>query len=62
MVATSFEAAREAAYRTRFGYIAEEPSATFDSAGSTTVAAKDVAKKHEDPQVGDAEGALGQRT
>jgi xanthine dehydrogenase YagR molybdenum-binding subunit len=58
VVASTFEAAREAAYRTRFTYSAEEPSATFDSAGSTVVAAKEVAKKHEDPQVGDAEGAF----
>jgi len=58
VVADTFEAAREAAYRTRVSYIAEQPSATFDSAGSIIVTAKDVAKKHEDPVVGDVEGAL----
>ena len=58
VVADTFEAAREAAYRTQIAYVTEDPSATFDSPGSLVVAAKDVAKKHEDPEVGDVEEAL----
>jgi xanthine dehydrogenase YagR molybdenum-binding subunit len=58
VVADTFEAAREAAHRIRITYVAERPSATFDSAGSVIVAAKEVSSKHEDPEVGDAEGAL----
>jgi xanthine dehydrogenase YagR molybdenum-binding subunit len=56
-VGDTFEAAREAAYRLKIAYVAEAPSATFDSPGTKTVAAKDVSLKHEDPQVGDAESA-----
>ena len=39
-------------------YVAEEPSAGFHSAGTTTVAAKDVSSNYEDPEVGDAEAAF----
>ena len=58
VVAETFEAAREAAYRLRIDYAAEQPTASFDSAGTTQQAAADVSKKHEDPKVGDAEGAF----
>ena len=58
VVAETFEAAREAAYRLRIDYAAEQPSAGFDSAGTTQQAAADVSKKHEDPKVGDAESAF----
>src|SRR5438067_2625290 len=54
VLAESFEAAREAAHRLEVTYAAEEPSAGFDSAGTTIVAAKDVSSNYEDPMVGDA--------
>src|SRR5437762_1453550 len=58
VLAETFEAAREAAHRLEVTYAAEEPSAGFDSAGATTVAAKDVSSNYEDPEVGDAEAAF----
>ncbi|HEY4123641.1 MAG TPA: xanthine dehydrogenase family protein molybdopterin-binding subunit [Rhizomicrobium sp.] len=58
-VADSFEAAREAAHRVKVSYAEETPTATFDSAGAEIVAGASVSKKHEDPKVGDAEGAFG---
>ena len=57
VVAETFEAAREGAARLSISYAEAPPSATFDSHGATTVAAKEVSKTHEDPAVGDAEGA-----
>ncbi|HEX3485414.1 MAG TPA: xanthine dehydrogenase family protein molybdopterin-binding subunit, partial [Micropepsaceae bacterium] len=57
-VADTFEAAREAAHRLDITYTPATPSATFDSPGSKTVAAKLVSKSHEDPAVGDASGAF----
>jgi xanthine dehydrogenase YagR molybdenum-binding subunit len=58
VVAETFEAAREGAHRLTIRYAEEPPTATFDSPGSETVAAKDASKKHEDPAVGDAAGAF----
>ena len=58
VLAETFEAAREAAYRLDVSYAEEQPSAGFDSAGATTVAAKDVSSSFEDPAVGDAEAAF----
>ncbi|MDB5651783.1 MAG: aldehyde oxidase and xanthine dehydrogenase a/b hammerhead [Hyphomicrobiales bacterium] len=58
VLADTFEAAREAAYKVRVNTTRETPSATFGSAGTTTEEAAAVSKKHEDPKVGDAEGAL----
>ncbi len=58
VVAESFEAASEGADRLRITYAADTPSATFDSPGTTTQAASDASKTHEDPKVGDAEGAF----
>lgn len=58
VLAETFEGAREAAHRLAVAYEPEQPAAGFDSPGATTVAAKDVAKSHEDPAVGDAEGAF----
>jgi xanthine dehydrogenase YagR molybdenum-binding subunit len=57
-LAETFEAAREAAHRLNITYAEEQPSAGFDSAGTTTVAAKDVAANYEDPAIGDAESAF----
>lgn len=58
VVAETYEAAREAANRLRVDYAAESPSASFDSAGTTTQAAADVSPGHKDPKVGDAEAAF----
>src|SRR6185312_6874413 len=58
VLAETFEAASDAASRLVVRYAAEEPAAGFDSAGATTVAAKDVSKTHEDPEVGDAATAF----
>jgi xanthine dehydrogenase YagR molybdenum-binding subunit len=52
VVADTFEAAREAAYKAKFTFNAETPSAGFDSPGSTT---KALSKKT--PQAGDAPAA-----
>jgi xanthine dehydrogenase YagR molybdenum-binding subunit len=57
VLAESFEAAREAAHRLEVTYVAEEPSAGFDSAGVMMVAAKEVSSNYEDPAVGDAAAA-----
>ena len=58
VVAETFEAARDAAYKVRARCQAEPASATFDSPGTATEAAADVSKEHKDPQVGDAAGAF----
>jgi xanthine dehydrogenase YagR molybdenum-binding subunit len=58
VLADSFEAAREGAHRLDIRYAAQTPSASFDSPGVETVAAKDVAPEHEDPEVGDAQKAF----
>src|SRR5215831_12215092 len=58
VVAETFEAAREAAHLVVVTYAAEKPTATFDSAGAVTQRASEASKKHEDPSVGDAEGAF----
>jgi xanthine dehydrogenase YagR molybdenum-binding subunit len=57
VVADTFEAAREAAYRVRIRYRAEQPAAGFGAPGAEIVAAKDAARTHEDPEVGDAQQA-----
>jgi xanthine dehydrogenase YagR molybdenum-binding subunit len=57
VVAESFEAAREAAYKVRVDYDARPPSATFGSPGVTgEPKARD--EKNKFPSVGDAEGAF----
>jgi xanthine dehydrogenase YagR molybdenum-binding subunit len=53
VVADSFEAAREAAYKVRVSYSAEKPSATFGSSGVTEKKAD-----KETPQAGDAAAAF----
>jgi len=52
VVAESFEAAREAAYRVDVSYDAETPSSSFDSPG---VKLEEVTKKEKLPQAGDAD-------
>ncbi len=63
VVADSFEGAREAAHRMRIAYAAETPSASFDSAGTTSQTAEEAAKQsgtevEPAPKVGDALAAL----
>jgi len=56
VVADTYEAAREAAYKLDVRYISETPSATFDSPGIETEPHK--AEKGPDPNKGDAVGAF----
>jgi xanthine dehydrogenase YagR molybdenum-binding subunit len=58
VLAETFEAARDAAYRLKVHYAAEQPAAGFDSSGTTIVSAKDASSSFEDPQVGDPEAAF----
>jgi xanthine dehydrogenase YagR molybdenum-binding subunit len=59
VVADTFEAAREAAYKVKSAFTADTPAATFDSPGADTIQASKVAKRHkEDPAIGDAEAGL----
>jgi xanthine dehydrogenase YagR molybdenum-binding subunit len=59
VVADTFEAAREAAYKLKVDYKAETPSATFDSSGiAEEDASKANARAKNLPQAGDAEAAL----
>lgn len=54
VIAESYEAAREAANRVKVSYTAAAPSASFESPGTTTAAAKGQnAQFKEDPEVGD---------
>jgi xanthine dehydrogenase YagR molybdenum-binding subunit len=54
VLAETFEAAREAAHRVKVSYTALAPTATFDSPGNTSAAAKgQLAQFKEDPKVGD---------
>lgn len=60
VVADTYEAAREAAHRVKVNYTAAIPSATFDSPGTTTAAAKGHNPMFkEDPKVGDFAEAFG---
>ena len=56
VVADTYEAARETAFRVRVHYEAQPPAATFGSPGAKEEVRK--AGEHEDYQVGDAEGAF----
>jgi xanthine dehydrogenase YagR molybdenum-binding subunit len=58
IVAERFEDAREAAYKLRVSCDAEQPASGLDSKLAETVEAKKADPKHEDPSVGDAEGAF----
>jgi xanthine dehydrogenase YagR molybdenum-binding subunit len=57
VLADSYEAAREAAYKVEADYESEPPSASFDSPGTQTEARAADGKK-KDPAVGDAETAF----
>jgi xanthine dehydrogenase YagR molybdenum-binding subunit len=58
VLADSYEAAREAAYKVKASYQAAPAAATFDSPGVTTEEAAHASKSHEDPAVGDVEAGL----
>jgi xanthine dehydrogenase YagR molybdenum-binding subunit len=58
VLADSYEAAREAAYKVKVSYRTEPAAATFDSPGTTTEAAAEASKNHEDPAVGDIAAGL----
>ncbi|HEY5107698.1 MAG TPA: xanthine dehydrogenase family protein molybdopterin-binding subunit [Caulobacteraceae bacterium] len=58
VLAESFEAAREGAYKVAIGYAAEPPSATFGAPGLVDAPATEMKATHEDPKVGDAEAAF----
>jgi len=59
VLADTFEAAREGAYRTRILYLAEQPSATFDSSGVTEEDASKVNERAKElPEAGDADAAI----
>src|SRR3954469_6275183 len=59
IVADSYEAAREAAYKVKASYAAEIPSATFGSSGVKIEDATRVSERHKElPQAGDVSSAL----
>src|SRR5436190_15912487 len=59
VVADTFEAAREAAYRVKVTYDEHEPSATFESPGTVIEDAAKVSPVHkEKPKAGDADAVL----
>jgi xanthine dehydrogenase YagR molybdenum-binding subunit len=58
VLAESFEAAREAAYRLGVDYEEEAPAAGFDSPGAVTEAVAEANPDYEDPAVGDADAAF----
>lgn len=62
VLAETFEAAREAAHKLDIAYVAERPTASFASPGTTTQAIAKVSKRHKDPQVGNAEAAFAAAT
>jgi xanthine dehydrogenase YagR molybdenum-binding subunit len=59
VIADTFESAREGAYRAKFSYAEEKPSATFDSPGTSQEDASKVNERAKElPQAGDAESAV----
>jgi xanthine dehydrogenase YagR molybdenum-binding subunit len=58
VVADSYEAAREAAFKVRPHYVAEPPTATFGSPGLELEDPTERDKQHEHPRTGDAEAAF----
>jgi len=59
VLADTFEAAREGAYRTKITYTADQPSATFDSPGTSREDASKVNERAKDlPQAGNADAAI----
>jgi xanthine dehydrogenase YagR molybdenum-binding subunit len=62
ILADSYEAAREAAYKVKVSYLAAPAAATFDSPGVTTEDAAHASKGHEDPAVGDVAKGMAEAT
>jgi xanthine dehydrogenase YagR molybdenum-binding subunit len=58
VVAETFEAAREAAHKVQVDYVAETPSATFDSPGVMVEPVKANGQPKKGPTIGDAASAL----
>lgn len=58
VVAETFEAAREAAYRVNVSYQEEQAMSVFDAEGVETCAVADIKNSHVDPAIGDAAAAL----
>lgn len=58
VLADSYEAAREAAYKVGVSYQADPAAATFDSPGATIADAVTARPSHEDPAVGDVAAGL----
>src|ERR1051326_1856992 len=58
VLADTYEAAREAAYKVEIEYTAETAAAGFDSPGATEKAVAQISEGHEDPRAGDAESAF----
>lgn len=58
VVADTFEAARAAARAVQVTYSEQQPTAGLDDPGTEVKAVSEVSKRHEDPEVGDAEAAL----
>ena len=58
VLAETFEAAREGAFRLDVRYAPDQPSASFDSPGTETVAGHEASKSHSDPSVGNAATAF----
>ncbi|HEY1721573.1 MAG TPA: xanthine dehydrogenase family protein molybdopterin-binding subunit [Magnetospirillaceae bacterium] len=54
VLADSFEAAREGAFRLTVTYDEQKPSAGFDAAGVEIKTGAEASKEHQDPKVGDA--------
>ena len=57
VLANSFEAAREGAYRIEVDYRAAEPTASFGSSGASSQPLAEANKKHEDPEIGQFDAA-----
>ena len=58
VLADTYEAAREAAYKVEIEYSSETAAAGFDGPGATEQAVAQVSEGHEDPRVGNAESAF----
>ena len=58
VLADTFEAAREAAFRVKIDYAEERPAAGFGSEGAEPQPAAEASQGHEDPAIGDADAAF----
>nr|MBA3516574.1 xanthine dehydrogenase family protein molybdopterin-binding subunit [Hyphomicrobiales bacterium] len=60
VIADTYEAAREAAYKVQVAFEEERPSATLESPGTEIREAAEVNPEHEDPSIGNIEEGLAQ--